>query len=596
MLVKFAYRVLFFVLPFSKSSYDYVRQNADPSLSRFFPMHYWSILSGPSRFPTWIVTPSNVSSIHRFFDSSPFSPSGKYLAITRMKEYSSNKSDLAHVIIIDLTTGIETVVASTRAWDSQVGAHVQWGKDDTQLFFNDMKPCTKKGFKRHPITTKSFCVFGILIDITTKNSQRIMNCPIYHITTDGSFGITSDLTKIGFTQKGYGVRSHDAEKNKNASTNDGFWLTNIKTGKCTLLLSLKDTMATLQKTGYNIDSSNTPTYGFHAKWSWNNTLLLVVVRTLERIDSISNLLLHRQHTVRRQHAFVLRADGTGLTHIVSWGSPHEKTITTSTTNRVSGSGSSSSSSSSHGGSVNIGDGNHPSWIPGTNRIAMNLAMDNKALYTHTHTTTTHSVSNNINNNDRSHGNGVNGGGKYHIVEFDLSTLVELTTPSSPSSPSTTTTTTDDDPIRPTAVELYPRGTGHPAFYTGGRYLVTDAYVKERGLFRDLPLGQVPLILIDTLRGEERLLLQLQTVSDADKVSFLRNHPNQHTGSGSLSMSKSSSRLGQGPWRCDMHPAWSRDFRWLAMNGRPGGNMRQVLVGFFGDDPEGYFLPPSLLSQ
>ena len=39
------------------------------------------------------------------------------------------------------------------------------------------------------------------------------------------------------------------------------------------------------------------------------------------------------------------------------------------------------------------------------------------------------------------------------------------------------------------------------------------------------------------------------------------------------------------WRCDMHPAWDRSFRWLAFNGRPDGERRQVLVSFMGD-PEG----------
>ena len=36
------------------------------------------------------------------------------------------------------------------------------------------------------------------------------------------------------------------------------------------------------------------------------------------------------------------------------------------------------------------------------------------------------------------------------------------------------------------------------------------------------------------------------------------------------------------WRCDMHPAWDRDFRWLAFNGRPGGKRRQVLISYLGD--------------
>jgi len=47
--------------------------------------------------------------------------------------------------------------------------------------------------------------------------------------------------------------------------------------------------------------------------------------------------------------------------------------------------------------------------------------------------------------------------------------------------------------------------------------------------------------------------------------------------------------GQGPWRCDPHPAWSRDGRWLAINVRSNGGMRQVMVFFMGDDLSTYFL-------
>ena len=42
------------------------------------------------------------------------------------------------------------------------------------------------------------------------------------------------------------------------------------------------------------------------------------------------------------------------------------------------------------------------------------------------------------------------------------------------------------------------------------------------------------------------------------------------------------------WRCDMHPAWSRDYQWVAINGRPGGQERQVIVVHVGADLSNYF--------
>jgi hypothetical protein len=42
------------------------------------------------------------------------------------------------------------------------------------------------------------------------------------------------------------------------------------------------------------------------------------------------------------------------------------------------------------------------------------------------------------------------------------------------------------------------------------------------------------------------------------------------------------------WRCDMHPAFNRNFTWVALNARPGGHLRQVMVAYLGDGPQRFF--------
>lgn len=90
--------------------------------------------------PVWCVTPNTGRTIHRFFDTSPFSPSGRYLALTRLpfEDRLPQPGDVAEVVRTDLETGEECVVAETQGWDTQLGAQAQWGADDTQLFFNDV--------------------------------------------------------------------------------------------------------------------------------------------------------------------------------------------------------------------------------------------------------------------------------------------------------------------------------------------------------------------------------------------------------------------------------------------------------------------------
>ena len=75
------------------------------------------------------MTPPNTSSIHRFFDSSPFSPSGRYLALTRAPLRAEGKpiepGDVASVVVVDLRRGTERTVATTRGWSSQLGAQAR---------------------------------------------------------------------------------------------------------------------------------------------------------------------------------------------------------------------------------------------------------------------------------------------------------------------------------------------------------------------------------------------------------------------------------------------------------------------------------------
>ena len=59
----------------------------DQELLTAMERHFKPYQPETSLIPTWIVTSPDVSTIHRFFDSSPFSPSGRYLGLTRVNQY-----------------------------------------------------------------------------------------------------------------------------------------------------------------------------------------------------------------------------------------------------------------------------------------------------------------------------------------------------------------------------------------------------------------------------------------------------------------------------------------------------------------------------
>ena len=69
---------------------------------------------GPS-VPVSCVTPDTSRTIHRFFDTSPFSPSGRFLGLARIpyEDRLSKPGDVAQIVVIDLETAQTHIVADT---------------------------------------------------------------------------------------------------------------------------------------------------------------------------------------------------------------------------------------------------------------------------------------------------------------------------------------------------------------------------------------------------------------------------------------------------------------------------------------------------
>src|SRR5215217_7209054 len=93
-------------------------------------------LGGAADIPIRKVASGKI--IHRFHDTSPISPSGKYIALFRIpfEDHYPEAGDVGEVVLIDMATGKETVIERSFGWEMQVGANVQWGATDHELFYN----------------------------------------------------------------------------------------------------------------------------------------------------------------------------------------------------------------------------------------------------------------------------------------------------------------------------------------------------------------------------------------------------------------------------------------------------------------------------
>lgn len=218
--------------------------------------------------PVWCVTPEVDACIHRFFDTSPFSPSGRYLALTQLghEDRLPSPGDAAHIVLVDLLTGRQEIVAETRGWDTQLGAQAQWGAEDTQLFFNDMDMVS---WRPH----------GVRMDPLSGVARRLQGT-VYMVSPDGRWAASPCLLRTGLTQAGYGVIAPPdcVPTNTGAAADDGLYVTDTESGKVRLLVSFADIIDAVRPAFDDVRYGGGDFYGFHVKWNLQATRLMLVLR------------------------------------------------------------------------------------------------------------------------------------------------------------------------------------------------------------------------------------------------------------------------------------------------------------------------------
>jgi hypothetical protein len=295
-----------------------------PSLSDRFPRYE----TYSPEVPVWCATPGTGRVIHRFFDTSPFSPSGRYLALTRfpVEDRLPRPGESAEVVLVDLETGEERVLAETRGWDTQLGAQCQWGADDTQLFFNDMDVAIWRPF-------------GIKMDPLSGATQEL-DGPVYMVSPDGTQALAPCLLRTGATQAGYGVLAPPevAPVNWGAPDDDGVFITDTRTGEHRLLVSL----AQIVEATRPLDPATHPGgcfYGAHVKWNPQGTRIMLVLRWLPAPGETDGM---------ERMVVTMDSDGSNINIAV----PPDRWIR---------------------------GGHHPNWCPDGERVLMNLNLDGSGL-------------------------------------------------------------------------------------------------------------------------------------------------------------------------------------------------------------------------
>jgi hypothetical protein len=211
------------------------------------------------------VTPPEQSYVHTYFDVTPFSPSQRYLAVTRLPfdDQYPVLGDQAEVCVIDLQEQSIRTVYKTRCWGYQTGANVNWGATDRHLYANDV------------IDGQAVCVG---IDLETTETLAYAG-PLYTISPDESCVLAFPHELRDVTQPGYGVPpkvlNSFATLPPGASKTEGIWRTDLKTNGKRLLVSLADVAA---KVPTPPPDEGGTYYFWHTKFNRQGTRLMQVLR------------------------------------------------------------------------------------------------------------------------------------------------------------------------------------------------------------------------------------------------------------------------------------------------------------------------------
>lgn len=225
--------------------------------------------------PVWCITPNDNGCMHRFFDSSSISPSGRYLATFQLpfEDRQPKPGETGNVRLVDLETGENRIVAETCGWEPQLGANINWGATDHELFYND-------------VDTDTWEPFAWKLDPTAGARDR-MEGTVYHASPDGKWLVSANLALMGKTQAGYGVvvPREETRQNLGLVEDDGFYITDTTTGQRRLLVSIRDLMTKADPPVRHEDIDNCEVYGFHSKFNSQGTRLMLFLRWFTTRDA-----------------------------------------------------------------------------------------------------------------------------------------------------------------------------------------------------------------------------------------------------------------------------------------------------------------------
>ena len=174
-----------------------------------------------------------------YYDKSPWDASDRYMLCMKANDTWSDVSprEKAEILIVDTVLSDDNpekfkVIADTTSWNVQQGCMAQWlGPDfQSEILYNDCRDGK----------------YVSVIKNVVNGDERVIDSPVYTVSTDGKIALTLDFSRLYNLRPGYGYYNVP-EKTKGVALPDAtaVWKIDLETGRITDLLSYKD-FATFQ--------------------------------------------------------------------------------------------------------------------------------------------------------------------------------------------------------------------------------------------------------------------------------------------------------------------------------------------------------------
>ncbi|MDE5850409.1 MAG: hypothetical protein K2H38_09725 [Muribaculaceae bacterium] len=165
-----------------------------------------------------------------YYDKSPWDTSGRYMLCMRAKNTwtDPDPTDEAEIILIDTEYNNSVrKLASTKTWNVQQGCMAQWlGPDfSSKIIYNDLR-------------NGKYC--SVILNVTN-GEERVIDAPVYTVSSDGKTALSLDFSRLHNLRKGYGYAAlPEITKGEAIPDSTAIWKIDLQSGEVSSLFKYED--------------------------------------------------------------------------------------------------------------------------------------------------------------------------------------------------------------------------------------------------------------------------------------------------------------------------------------------------------------------